>query len=87
MNSEIPTGITTRSDMKGGENTVWMSHPTARDVRAHHEARVAQMRRELHGPRRARPQQRPVRRWVGRQLVRAGTALAADPTMRPARAR
>ena len=30
---------------------------------------------------------RPVRRWVGRQLVRAGTRLAAEPTMRPARAR
>ena len=30
---------------------------------------------------------RPVRRWVGRQLVRAGTRLAAEQTMRPARAR
>jgi hypothetical protein len=30
---------------------------------------------------------RPMRRWVGRQLVRAGAWLANDPTMRPARAR
>ena len=78
----------TASDKKGGENTVWMSHPTARDVRAHHEARVAHLRREIHGTRRARPEpRRPMRRWVGRQLVRAGTALAADPSLRPARAR
>ena len=34
---------------------------------------------------RSRP--RPVRRWVGRQLVRTGAWLANDPTMRPARAR
>ena len=27
---------------------------------------------------------RPVRRWVGRQLVRFGTRLANEPTMRPA---
>ena len=31
--------------------------------------------------------ERPMRRWIGRQLVRAGTRLANDPTMRPARAR
>ena len=31
--------------------------------------------------------ERPMRRWVGRQLVRAGAWLANDPTMRPARAR
>jgi hypothetical protein len=30
---------------------------------------------------------RPVRRWVGLQLVRTGVWLANDPTMRPARAR
>jgi hypothetical protein len=30
---------------------------------------------------------RPVRRWIGRQLVRAGARLANDPTMRPVRAR
>jgi hypothetical protein len=30
---------------------------------------------------------RPLRRWVGRQLVRLGTRLAGEPSMRPARAR
>jgi len=28
-----------------------------------------------------------VRRWLGRQLVRLGTRLAGEPTMRPVRAR
>ena len=32
-------------------------------------------------------QPRPVRRWIGRQLVRFGTRLASEPTMRPVRAR
>jgi hypothetical protein len=30
---------------------------------------------------------RPVRRWIGRQLVRFGTRLAGERPMRPARAR
>jgi hypothetical protein len=30
---------------------------------------------------------RPVRRWLGRQLVSIGTRLAGEPTMRPVRAR
>ena len=30
---------------------------------------------------------RRVRRWIGRQLVNAGTRLAGEPTMRPARVR
>ena len=30
---------------------------------------------------------RPIRRWIGRRLVRAGVWLAAEPTMSPARAR
>ncbi|MBA2264793.1 MAG: hypothetical protein H0W17_00215 [Chloroflexi bacterium] len=30
---------------------------------------------------------RPVRRWIGRHLVRFGTRLASEPTMRAARAR
>jgi hypothetical protein len=30
---------------------------------------------------------RPVRRWIGRQLVRTGAWLANDPSMRPVRAR
>lgn len=29
----------------------------------------------------------PVRRWVGRHLVRFGSRLAGEPTMRPVRAR
>ena len=29
---------------------------------------------------------RPVRRWIGRQLVRFGSRLAGDATMRPVRA-
>jgi hypothetical protein len=51
------------------------------------EEREAQLRRtnllvsEPHATR------RPVRRWVGRQLMRAGTRLAGEPTMRQARAR
>ena len=77
----------TASDQQGGENTVWMSHPTAREVRAHHEARVAHMRREIHGTRGVHPRPHPMRRWVGRQLVRAGTRLSADPSLRPVRSR
>jgi hypothetical protein len=30
---------------------------------------------------------RPVRRWIGRQLVSFGLRLSGEPTMRPARAR
>ncbi len=30
---------------------------------------------------------RTVRRWIGRQLVRFGSRLANEPTMRPVRAR
>ena len=37
-----------------------------------------------HGPDEPR---RPVRRWVGRQLVRLGTRLAGEAPMRPVRAR
>jgi hypothetical protein len=33
------------------------------------------------------PHRRPVRRWVGRQLVRIGTRLAGEAPMRPVRAR
>ena len=32
-------------------------------------------------------QRRPVRRWIGRQLVALGSRLANEPTMRPVRAR
>jgi hypothetical protein len=34
-----------------------------------------------------RPTSRPVRRWIGRQLVRTGLWLATDLAMRPAAAR
>ena len=63
---------------------MWI-HPTPQDLVRHHEARVAQLRREIHGRGRAPASERPVRRWVGRQLVRAGERLAADPSLRPAR--
>ncbi|MDQ3690977.1 MAG: hypothetical protein M3406_13280 [Chloroflexota bacterium] len=32
------------------------------------------------------PAHRPVRRWVGRNLVRFGSRLAGEPPMRPVRA-
>lgn len=60
------------------------TQPT-QDVVERYESRVAELRREIHGPRPARPDRRLVRRWVGRQLVRAGTRLAADPSLRPVR--
>jgi hypothetical protein len=61
-------------------------HPTPQDLVGHHEDRVAQLRREIHGRGAAKPaSERPLRRWVGRQLVRAGERLAADPSLRPAR--
>ncbi|HSM38904.1 MAG TPA: hypothetical protein VK838_06175 [Candidatus Limnocylindrales bacterium] len=63
--------------------TVWI-HPTPSDLVDSHEIRVAQLRREIHGRRPARDE-RPLRRWVGRQLVRAGEKLAADPSLRPVR--
>jgi hypothetical protein len=50
------------------------------------EEREARLRRtnllvsERHAP------SRPVRRWIGRQLVRLGSRLAGEPTMRPVRA-
>jgi hypothetical protein len=67
-------------------NTV-MIHPAPRDLVRAHEDRVAQLRREIHVMRAARSGRRPVRRWVGRQLVRVGARLAADPPLRPARSR
>ena len=56
-------------------------------LRSVHADRVARMRRDLHAGR-GLPSRRPVRRWVGRQLVRVGTRLAADPARwRPVRSR
>lgn len=69
--------------MREEVRTVWI-HPTPQDLVRENEIRVAQLRREIHSRGPARDG-RPVRRWVGRQLVRAGEKLAADPTMRPAR--
>ena len=63
---------------------MWI-HPTPQDLVGHHEARVAQLRREIHARGRQPASERPVRRWVGRQLVRAGERLAADPSLRPVR--
>ena len=63
---------------------MWI-HPTPQDLVEHHEDRVAQLRREIHARGNAAESERPVRRWVGRQLVRAGERLAADPSLRPAR--
>lgn len=63
---------------------MWI-HPTPQDLADHHEDRVAQLRREIHSRGGTAESERPVRRWVGRQLVRAGERLAADPSLRPAR--
>lgn len=64
--------------------TIVWTQPTPRDLVEQHEIRVAQLRHQIHGRRPASPR-RGVRRWVGRQLVRVGTRLAADPSLRPAR--
>ena len=63
---------------------MWI-HPTPQDLVEHHEDRVTRLRREIHSRGRKAESERPVRRWVGRQLVRAGERLAADPSLRPAR--
>ena len=42
--------------------------------------------RRTHLLRRSHPA-RPLRRWVGRQMIRAGAHLAADTTLRPIRSR
>jgi hypothetical protein len=60
-----------------------LSYTAVRLVASEREARLR--RTPLLVARRRRPY--PVRRWVGRQLVRTGAWLANDPTMRPVRAR
>jgi hypothetical protein len=57
-----------------------------RYVRGEHERRMTALRR---GPRTARrhPARRPVRRWVGRQMIRLGRRMVVDPSLRPARSR
>jgi hypothetical protein len=60
-----------------------MHSPTAR--RSVHADRLARLRFDLEAGRR-RPSRRPVRRWVGHQLVRFGARLAGDPVRwRPVR--
>ncbi|HET6379451.1 MAG TPA: hypothetical protein VFH63_00240 [candidate division Zixibacteria bacterium] len=66
---------------------MWI-HPTPEGLTEHHEERVAHLRLVIHGVPGQRPhvvRRRPVRRWVGRQLVRVGERLAADPSLRPVR--
>jgi hypothetical protein len=43
--------------------------------------------RRPHLHRHSHPARRPLRRWVGRQMIRAGAHLAAETTMRPVRSR
>ncbi|MGH2445027.1 MAG: hypothetical protein ACRDGD_03200 [Candidatus Limnocylindria bacterium] len=54
-------------------------------LRSNAEVRETQLRRTSLQVSEQHP--RRVRRWVGRQLVRFGTRLAGEPTMRPVRAR
>jgi hypothetical protein len=51
------------------------------------EERQARLRRTSLLVSAPHPGRRPVRRWIGRQLVRLGAWVASEPTMRPARAR
>jgi hypothetical protein len=73
--------------MKNGRKEVStvMIHPTPRDLMAANEDHVTQLRREIHRSHAHRAPERRMRRWVGRQLVRVGTRIAADPTLRPVR--
>jgi hypothetical protein len=62
---------------------VILHRPTA--FRSVHADRAAQQRLDLQAAG-SLPSRRPVRRWVGRQLVRVGMRLAADPARwRPVR--
>jgi hypothetical protein len=58
--------------------------PSPNDLVRDNDERVSQLRRELY-PEHASVQRRPLRRWVGRQMVRIGVRLAADPSLKPAR--
>ena len=59
-------------------------HPDVRDVQGAHEDRAAQLRRQIHSVTR-RPERRPVRRWIGHQLMRMGARLAVEPSLKPIR--
>ncbi len=61
------------------------SLPMPQDLPSVNDARVAQWCHESQALRAHRSDRRPVRRWVGRQLVRMGQRLAAEPSFRPAR--
>ena len=50
------------------------------------EEREARLRRTSLLPSERHAARRPVRRWVGRQLVRFGSRLAGETPMRPVRA-
>ena len=58
--------------------------PSPQDLVRDNDKRVSQLRRELY-PEHALVSRRPLRRWVGRQMVRLGARLAADPSLKPAR--
>ena len=70
--------------MRKEMRTVLMILPSPQDLVRENDKRVARMRREMY-PARASVSRRSVRRWVGRQMVRIGVRLAADPSLRPAR--
>ena len=58
--------------------------PSPNDLVRANEEHVVQLHREIH-PAHASVLRRPLRRWVGRQMVRLGARLAADPSLKPAR--
>ncbi len=58
--------------------------PSPQDLVRANEERVVQLHHEIHAPH-SQDTRRQVRRWVGRQMVRWGARLAADPSLEPAR--
>ena len=54
---------------------------------AEREARLRRTSLHVNDHDRHETDRRPVRRWVGRQLVRLGSRLAGETPMRPVRAR
>ncbi len=58
--------------------------PSPKDLVRDNDERVAQLHRAIHVERASVPR-RSLRRWVGRQMVRWGVRLAADPSLKPAR--
>lgn len=61
------------------------SLPMPQDLASVNDARVAAWGRERQALRAHRSDRRPVRRRLGRLLVRLGQHLAAEPSLRPAR--